>query len=467
MSTDISAPADPAAAALGLYAGVLAASSLAAGAHHLVAQLARMGRFDRVTMALHDAGETRLLASSTADTSEAHDDLAQALLGAMTESIEQSVPLCWPVPEDAVQGDAADWIRLEHKQLQQRVGGTVASLPLGFDGTVFAAVAVERHTGPTIGTDELEQLERWLSLAAPALRWLRQAQEPWHQRMRRGLSKSLSDLRQPQRRSTRILLLTGLVILLFGALAPLEYAVSGKARVEGAQQRVLSAPSDGFIKTAHVRPGDRVKVGAPLVDLIEEDLQLEQDRWRSQLAQYENAYAAAMAKSDRVGATTSFERVNEAQAQLALIAQQRTRGRITAPFDGLVVQGDLSQSIGAPVRQGDALVTLASTDQYRVVVDIDESDIAGVKPGQHGQLFLSSLPWSDQELVVEHITPLARVVEGRNIFEVQARLAHTPEDLRPGLLGRADLVVGRLPPLWAWSRHALMRIRLAWWSWLG
>jgi len=40
-------------------------------------------------------------------------------------------------------------------------------------------------------------------------------------------------------------------------------------------------------------------------------------------------------------------------------------------------------------------------------------------------------------------------------------------DLRPGLLGRAELVVGRMPPLWAWTRHALARIRVSWWSWLG
>ena len=88
-------------------------------------------------------------------------------------------------------------------------------------------------------------------------------------------------------------------------------------------------------------------------------------------------------------------------------------------------------------------------------------------PGQTGQLALSSLPWQNQDLVVEHITPLARAVEGRNVFEVQATLTDAQGALRPGLLGRADIVVGRTPPLWAWSRHAIERVRLAWWAWLG
>jgi hypothetical protein len=66
-------------------------------------------------------------------------------------------------------------------------------------------------------------------------------------------------------------------------------------------------------------------------------------------------------------------------------------------------------------------------------------------------------------------------VEGRNVFEVETRLATapgtnaaaSPVDLRPGLIGRAELVTGRKPPLWAWTRHLLDRIRLTWWSWLG
>ncbi len=467
MQSDID-PDISASTALALYAGVLSATSLASAAHSLVTQLARDGRYDRVTMALHVSGRTRLLASSELDMSNPQAETAQLLLGAIDEAIDQGTPLWFPPDEPAAAASEADWVLLAHRHLQQRVGGAVATLPLGIDGAVFAAVCVERHLGAAIDAREMHQLERLLSLAAPALRWMQYGEQPWHQRMRRSLEQALAGLRQPQRRATRWLAIAATAAVLFIALVPLDDAVSGRARVEGAQQRVLSAPSDGFIKTAHVRPGDRVKAGAPLLDLIEEDLQLEGERWRSQLAQHENAYAAAMAQSDRVGASTSFARVNEALAQLALIEEQRTRGRITAPFDALVVQGDLSQSIGAPVRQGDALVTLATTDRYRIIVEIDETDIARVHPGQSGQLVVSSLPWDHQDLVVERITPLAKAVEGRNVFEVQARLAQAaPGQFRPGLLGRADLVVGRTPPLWAWSRHALARVQLAWWSWKG
>ena len=251
------------------------------------------------------------------------------------------------------------------------------------------------------------------------------------------------------------------------ALAPLEQEVGGRARIEGAQQRVVAAPADGFVKTVHVRPGDRVQEGAPLVDLLDADLRLEHDRLASQLAQHENAYAAAMAKSDRVDAATSLAAVGETQAQLALVDAQLARGRIVAPFDALVIQGDLAQSIGAPVHQGDALLTLATTGHERVIIDVDEVDIAQVHPGQAGTLALSALPWSHRALVVERIAPIARAVEGRNVFEVEARLADGGAAPRPGLLGHADIVVGRGPLLTAWARHVADRLRVAWWNWLG
>lgn len=455
-----------AASALALYAKVLSASTLQAAAHALVSSLASEYGFSRVTLGLREHGVTSLIASSSQDVANAQSRLSQCIAGAMDEAMEQGVSLVWPIPGPASL-QLAQAILVEHMALQREVGGTTATIPFGQGGEAYGAVCVERHDGAPLTSLELHQVGQRLLLAAPALRWMQFGAQSWFQRARRDVKSGWQALRQPRRRTTRRWLLGAAAVVCFLAVAPLEYEVSGRARIEGAQQRVLSAPTDGFVKTAHVRPGDRVKAGAALVDLIEEDQRLERERWSSQLAQHENAFAAAMAKSDRVGTSTSLARVSEAQAQLALIDEQLLRGRMTAPFDALVIQGDLSQSIGAPVRQGDALLTLATTGQFRVIVDIDEIDIARVRVGQAGRLSLSSLPWDSQDLVVERITPLAKAVEGRNIFEVEARLAAPDVELRPGLLGRAELVVGRMPPLWALTRHAVDRIRLTWWNWLG
>lgn len=455
-----------AAAALAIYARLLAARSLVPAAHALTAALVADHGLRRASLAWHDAGRTRLLASSNLDLSNPQAELPQRLLGAVDEALEQGVTLGCPaaVTDD---GEADDRIRIEHRALQRLVGGAVATIPLGNDGEPFAALCLERDGDAPFDTAELAHIEHTLLLAAPALQWMDQGAQRWHQRIRADLLAGIQALRQPSRRTARRLTIAGAAALLFLAVAPLQFAVGGRARVEGAEQRVLSAPTDGFVKTAHVRPGDSVKAGAPLIDLLEEDLRLERERWSSQLAQHENAYAAAMAKSDRVGASTSMARIAEAQAQLALIGEQLDRGRITAPFDAMVVDGDLSQSVGAPVRQGDKLITLATTDSFRVIAEIDEVDIGRVQVGQGGQLVLSSLPWDQHALAVTRIAPLARAVDGRNVFEVEARLLEPPAELRPGLLGRAEVVVGRRPPLWAWLGHVVDRTRLAWWNLIG
>ena len=467
-----SAQADPP-AALSLYLQVVRAATLAAAAHGLVAAVASAHGFARVSLGLHRDGRTRLVASSNIDMPDPTAELPQLLTAAMDEAIEQATTLSWPGADADVAGGAdvdlaapADTIALAHQAWQRRLGGAVATVPLGHDGEPFGALCIERAEG-AFGAAELAALEQTLLLALPALRWIDEATQPWHRRARNALLRAALALRQPEHRQRRRTLAALALALLFIALAPLEYGVSGRARIEGAEQRVLVAPTDGFVKTAHVRPGDQVRQGDALVDLLEGDLRLERERWASQLAQHENAYAAAMARSDRAGAGTGLARIGEAQAQLSLVDEQLQRGRVVAPFDALVIDGDLSQAIGAPVRQGDRLLTLASAGRHRVIVEIDETDIAAVVPGQPGRLSLSSLPWGGHDIVVERITPLAKAVDGRNIFEVQARLLVPQAGLRPGLLGRAEFAVGHQPPLWVWSRHALDRLRLTWWSWLG
>ena len=143
------------------------------------------------------------------------------------------------------------------------------------------------------------------------------------------------------------------------------------------------------------------------------------------------------------------------------------RSRIEAPFDGVVIRGDLSQSLGSPVKLGDELMAIAPSDRFRVVVEIEERDIAFVAIGQHGSLALSALPWDALPLQVTRVTPMASALEGRNVFEVEAAILAHPTELRPGLHGSARIVVGRRSTVWSWSRRLVEAARLAWWGFAG
>jgi biotin carboxyl carrier protein len=449
-----------------LLAELAVASSAREGALMLLSTLATQVGASRACLAWWHAGHAVVDAQWSAPELGHAPDLLPAQLGAaMDEAIDQGVTVSWP----PVHADHDQWVSLAHRTLAQRLDCAVMSVPLPAGRMPTGAVCLEWQRGSVPPTPNLQQLiESTVAQSAPLLALHRQAHRAWHWHLRQACQRqwhALLDTAHPWRRRA---LVSGAVVLALLALLPLPDRIGGHARIEGAEQRVLVAPSDGFIKATHVHPGDRVRARQVLADLAEQDLRLEHDKWASQMAQHENSYAGAMTRSDRADAAMSLAKVQEAQAQLALVDEQLQRTQLTAPFDGVVIQGDLSQSIGAPVHQGDPLLTVASTQRYRVVIDIDESDVGKVKPGQTGTMALSALPWDTLDLRVLRITPLAQARDGRNVFEVQAEFSGpVPPEVRPGLMGQAKVVVGQRPWLWTTVRPLFERLRLSLWSWWG
>eukprot|EP01030_Chromulinospumella_sphaerica_P027643 gene27643-27916_t len=129
-------------------------------------------------------------------------------------------------------------------------------------------------------------------------------------------------------------------------------------------------------------------------------------------------------------------RRNNAQSDLAAAKsrsvsarQQLTRTLVRAPFDGIVIKGDLSQSLGAPVQRGEVLLTLAPNDSFRLIVEVDEADIAAIRPGQTGELALAAVPDRALRFTTRRIVPVATSAQERNYFEVEAALDAEVENL--------------------------------------
>ncbi len=391
------------------------------------------------------------------------------LAAAMEEAIDQGVTLhLGPGP-----AQPRDWVTLAHRLhlqshaspgAQRGSGDSIVTTPLPGAQAPLGAITLQWRNPPDASA--INWLENVASRTAPWLALQRQALRPWHWHARQAFTHWHQAVRQGTGRRKLWGAASLAVVVL--ALVPLPDQVGASARIEGAQQRVLVAPTDGFIKATHAHPGDKVKAGQVLADLAEQDLKLERDKWQSQVAQQDNAYAGAMTRADRAEAALSLSRLEEAQAQMALIDEQLQRSQLRAPFDGILIQGDLSQSIGAPVKQGDAVMTVASTQRFRVVMDVEEQDIARIQIGQTGELKLSALPWDTVSLKVQRITPLAQAKDGRQVFEVQADFTQAlPDGLRPGLMGHAKVQTGWRPVLWTWVRPLLDRLAMAAWSWLG
>ncbi len=434
--------------------------TLAAGTLALVGDLAALLGCERVSLGVVDDATVGLVAVSNSAEVKPEQELLRLVEAAMQEATDQGARVAYPA---APMGVAR--IVLAHAELHARSGHAVAAVPLVMAGRVVGALLAEWHPASPPDEQQLALLDSVACAVGPLVALTQRAERPWRARAADQLRAGWARMTRRSDPLPKLLALALAAGLAACAWLPLDYRVGAPARIEGAVQRVVAAPQDGFLHKSHVRPGDTVRAGDLLVEMADQDLVLEQRRWQSALTQHENGYAAALARADRSQFVITQGKAGEARAQLELVRQQLARTRLLAPIDGVVIKGDLSQALGAPVQRGDALMTLAPAERYRLIVEVDERDIAHVKPGQTGQLALASLPAETLGFVVERVTPVATARDGRNAFEVEARLLIAAPLLRPGLQGVAKIAVGERPAMWILGHRALNWLRLALWSW--
>ena len=156
--------------------------------------------------------------------------------------------------------------------------------------------------------------------------------------------------------------------------------------------------------------------------------------------------------------------IDQAAAQLGLAEEALGRTQVIAPFDGIVLEGDLERSLGSPVERGSVLFEIAPLDGYRIIVEVDGRDIADVAVGQTGRLTLSALPDQPMSLLVERVTPISTTRDGRNYFRVEAAVQEPTAALRPGMEGVAKIDVGSRRLGWIWTHELLDWLRLQLWS---
>jgi RND family efflux transporter MFP subunit len=277
--------------------------------------------------------------------------------------------------------------------------------------------------------------------------------------------KLLTKLIGPRHLVMKLVTAATIAVIGFFILAEGDYRVTADATLEGSVQRAVVAPIDGFIATSDIRAGDIVRQGQIMGALDDKDLKLEQLKWASEKAQYAREYRSALADHDRAQVTILSARTDQADAQLKLVEEQLARMQIVAPFDGVVVKGDLSQSLGSPVERGDILFEVAPLEAYRLVLRVNENDIPETQVGQQGKLRLSGMPGESLPFAVEKITPVSEAEDGSNFFRVEARLDETPVQLRPGMEGIGKIDIGERKLIWIWTHKLIDWLQLQVWSW--
>jgi multidrug efflux pump subunit AcrA (membrane-fusion protein) len=132
----------------------------------------------------------------------------------------------------------------------------------------------------------------------------------------------------------------------------------------------------------------------------------------------------------------------------------------------LVVSGDLSQQIGAPVETGKKLFEIAPLQRYRIILQVDEREIRHVSVGQVGQIVMTGIASDAMPLSVLKVTPVASAQDGKNFFRVEASLDRVPDHLRPGMEGVGKIEVGSRRLWWILTHSLTDWLSLSLWTWM-
>ena len=343
---------------------------------------------------------------------------------------------------------------------------SVCTVPFGDGDRFLGALVLERPGPERFDGDTARFCEHAAELLGPVLDVKRRDDRWLIFKACDSVRQLVTNLLGPRHTGLKLGALASVALVAFLTFATGDYRITADASLEGKVQRAIAAPMRGFVSNANVRAGDIVKEGQVLASLDDRDLRLERLKWTSQKSRRNNEYSEALAAHDRAKVRISGAQIQQADAQIALIDEQLSRSTIVAPFDGVVVAGDLSQSLGAPVERGDVLFQIAPLDAYRIILKVDEREIAPVAVGQSGELALSRAPHDHLPMTIENITPVSNAEEGANLFRVEASLAPGQlAKLRPGMEGVGKINVDERKLAWIWTHKIVHWVRMFVWRW--
>jgi RND family efflux transporter MFP subunit len=447
---------------LELTAGAAGQERFSASAMALATELADRLHCERVSIGFVRGGRAKLDAVSHSAHFKERTNLLRAVSKCMDEAVDQGAAVAFPPIEGMLPA-----VTRAHEELAQSQGvDAILTVPIAAAGRVVGAMTLERSAERPFDLAAVELCEALAGLAGPMLDVHRREDQLMLVRAGWWGRDLLTRLFGPRHLGLKLGALIVAAVLGFLVFVQGDFRVSATSALEPLVQQAAVAPFNGYIREAPVRAGDVVKAGDLLAVLDDRELKLERLKWLGQQEEVLKQLRQAMADHNSSQVQVLSAQLEQNQAQLARVEDQLSRTRISAPFEGVVVSGDLTQQLGAPVERGTVLFEVAPMSSYRLVLKVDERDISHVQAGQQGNILLSAFPHTPIPFEVQKITPVSTPKEGRNFFRVEAKFANADPRLRPGMEGVGKIEIDRRSWLWIWTHDIWESIRLHLWKWL-
>jgi len=339
----------------------------------------------------------------------------------------------------------------------------LCSLPLRVGEQAVGVLTCERAARPFAET-ELRLLRLSCDQAARRLADLK-ANDRWlGARLAAEAREALGRLLGFEHTWLKLLALLAAAGLGFLFLGRVPYRVKAPAALRTDDVAYVTAPFDGHLEQVRFRVGDAVEQGQELLRLDRTGLLLRE----AELIAEQNRYLGELEKARAYAATADMRitqaMYDQASARLQLVRYQLAQAAVRSPLSGVVIEGDLAERIGTPVRQGDLLFKLARIQRLYAEVEVREADVQELAEGMAGRISLASRPQDSWPIRVLRVEPAAVAREKGNAFVVRCGLEDGPQPWwRPGMTGLARLEAGRRRPVWVLTHRTVDFLRLRLW----
>ena len=146
--------------------------------------------------------------------------------------------------------------------------------------------------------------------------------------------------------------------------------------------------------------------------------------------------------------------VDQARAARDLSKTRLDYALIKAPFDGVVTRVDAD--LGSTIPAGRVIIAIADISEYRIKLNIDETDIAKIKEGQDVHIGLDAYPDANLTAKVAEVASTATTVQGVVNYIVTVTLKNTQQaPLKLGMTADANIVIANRPNVLMLSNRAI------------
>ena len=456
------------------YAGAVAtAEGFESSAMNLCNELATRSGATRVALGWVKGKNIKVKALSHTEKFDKKQELVIALEKVMEECLDQEEPVRFD-PE----GNSSQNVTRSAREHSLKQGGNIVmSIPLRRRDEIVGVLTLEFP--PRIAVDG--QSETGLAVASELL-----APQLFdrYENDRNIFVKTGHSIRNvaklaigPKHMGVKLIIAAVLAVGTFVALYKPTYRVRSSFVLMPVEKCSICPPYDGSIEKVFFKPGDPVTKGAILAQMRTIDIKMKLGEALEQVHRWEVEALKANIESKGGEREIAKREMEQFQKQVDLFKYQISQANLVAPFDGVLMKGDLYDRQGAPAKLGDVLFEIAKSEDGhpdRIAVEaeiqVSERDIQEVRKFAFnsprpidGELSTTSFPDKNHEFKVTRIVPLGVPKEGENVFQVYADIPRAEPWMHPGLAGEARVEIEKRRLVWIWTHRLTDWLRLKLW----